>query len=125
MVRDHENWYVYQEVGTFNIPDVHSSLFKLRINLEVAQNTNKTNYYNIDPLNGNNYKAWEFQIKMILTEHNVEQMISVKYRVENYETDQLREEAKREENKYKSILVQCVDDMQIDIIRDQETAYDM
>jgi len=68
----------------------------------MAQNTHKTNYYNIDPLNGDNYEAWKFRVKMILPEHNVEQMIFVKYRVENYETDQLREEAKRKENKCKS-----------------------
>lgn len=90
----------------------------------MAQNINKTNYYNIDPLNGDNYKAWKFRIKMILTEHNVEKIIEIKYRDEDYESAQ-REEARKKENKCKSILVQCIDDMQIDIIRDKNTAYDM
>lgn len=51
-------------------------------------------------------------------------MIAAKYRDEDYETSVQNEEAKKRENKCKSILVQCIDDMQIDIIRDKETAYD-
>lgn len=91
----------------------------------MAQNTNKINHYNIDPLNGDNYEAWKFRVKMILTEHNVEKMIEKKYRDEDYEIATQKEEAKKKKNKCKSILVQCIDDMQIDIIRNKETAYDM
>lgn len=67
----------------------------------------------------------KFRIKMILAEHSVEHMIAVKYRDKDYATPALKEEAKRKENKCKPILVQCIDDMQIDVIRNKETAYDM
>lgn len=65
----------------------------------MAQNTNKNNSYNIDPLNGENYEAWKFRVKTILIEHNVEEMISDRYSDENYETQKQKEEAKRRENK--------------------------
>lgn len=48
----------------------------------------------------------------------------MKYKDEDYELAQ-REEARKKENKCKSILIQCIDDMQIDIVRDKTTAYDM
>lgn len=45
-------------------------MLRLRSQVKMAQNTNKINYYNIDPLNSDNYEAWKFRVKMILTEHN-------------------------------------------------------
>lgn len=46
----------------------------------MTQSTNKSNYYNINPLNGDNYEAWKFRVKMILIEQNVEKMMEAKYK---------------------------------------------
>ena len=85
----------------------------------------KYSHYNVDPLNGNNYEAWKFRVKTILIEHNVEDMIQTEYRAEGYADENRREEAKKKDNKCKSIIVQCIEDTQIDIVRNKETAYAM
>lgn len=90
----------------------------------MAQNT-KYNYYNIDSLNENNYEAWKFRVETILREQNVEDMIQSEYKGEDYTDQRRREEEKKRDNKCKSIIVQCIEDMQIDIIRNKETAYAM
>lgn len=90
----------------------------------MAQNT-KYSHYNIDPLNGNNYEAWKFRVETILIEQNVEDMIRTEYRDEDYTDIKRKEEAKKRDNKCKSIIVQCIEDTQIDIVRYKETAYAM
>lgn len=90
----------------------------------MAQNM-KYNHYNIDPLNGNNYEAWKFRVKTILIEQNVIDMIRSEYRREEYSDEGRREQAEKRDNKCKSIIVQCIEDTQIDIVRDKKTAYDM
>lgn len=85
----------------------------------------KYSHYNVDPLNGNNYEAWKFRVETILIEHSVEDMIRTEYRAEGYTDENRREEAKKRDNKCKSIIVQCIEDTQIDIVRNKETAYAM
>lgn len=70
----------------------------------------KYNHYSINPLNGNNYDAWKFRVETILIEHNVGDMIQTEYKGENYGDQKKKEEAKKRDNKYKSIIVQCVED---------------
>lgn len=85
----------------------------------------KYNHYNIDLLNGNNYEAWKFRVETIFIEYNVDDMIQIEYRIEDYTDQKRREEAKKRDNKCKSIIVQCIEDTQIDIIRNKETGYAM
>lgn len=90
----------------------------------MAQNI-KGHYYNVEPLNGNNYESWSFRVKTILIENDVEEMIRIKYVRETYADDATREQARKKDNRCKTIIVQCIDDTQIDIIRDKETSYEM
>jgi len=67
----------------------------------------------------------KFRVESILIEQNVKDMIRKEYKAEEYTDANNREEAKRRDNKCKSIIVQCIGDTQIDIIRNKETAYAM
>lgn len=100
------------------------STLQTKNNRKMAYNTKYT-HYNVDPLNGNNYEAWKFRVETILIEQNVQDMIQVEYRDETYTDENRREDARKKDNKCKSIIVQCIEDTQIDIVRNKATAYAM
>ena len=80
----------------------------------------KYNHYNIDPLNGSNYGAQKFRVETVLFEQNVLGMIQIEFKEEAYTDSKVREEARKKDNKCKSIIVQCIEDTQIDIVRNKE-----
>lgn len=52
-------------------------------------------------------------------------MIQIEYKDETYTDENRREDAKKKDNKGKSIIVQCIEDTQIDIVRNKRTIYAM
>lgn len=83
------------------------------------------NNFNIELLQASNYHTWKFRIKTLLEEYDVACCIENEYNESVYEDDKKKMEARKRENKCKSLLVQCIDDTQIDLIQDKQTAYSM
>lgn len=83
------------------------------------------NTYNVEPLNSNNYHMWRFRMEILLTEKEVFDMIESQLDENNYATEAARIIARKADNKCKSLIVQCIENSQIDIIRGKSTAYDM
>lgn len=72
----------------------------------------------IEPLSGNNYHTWKFRIELILEEREVLDYVKCQVALEEAA-------AKKKDNKAKSILVQCIEDSEIESLRDCKTAYEM
>lgn len=85
---------------------------------KIASMSNQTGKYCIEPLNGNNYNNWKFRMEMILAENEVKKL------VEN-EVDATKSDEVKKDNKAKSLIIQCVDDSQLESLRDCQTAYAM
>lgn len=86
--------------------------------------------YNVPLFNGDNFLNWKFRMESLLTEHDV--VASVKY--ENYLTDDSTDtsgskmdkpERKRKDNVAKNIIVQCIHDNQLNLLRNKNSAYEM
>lgn len=73
---------------------------------------------NIEPLNGKNYHNWKFRVEMLLAEYDVSAMIQSKVNTT------VPAELKKD-NKAKSILVQCVEDTEIESLRDCKSVFQM
>lgn len=88
---------------------------------------NKVNTYNIEPLRSDNYHTWKFRMQMLLTEKGVDHMIEMEFKEENCtETEaEKKQAAKRKDDLCKNLIVQCVHDSQIDIIRGKKTGHAM
>ena len=88
---------------------------------------NSTNNLNVELLNANNYHTWKFRMTMLLTEKDVIGWTKEEFNEVNLaasrETEKVK--AKKDNNLCKSLIVQCLDDSQIDLVRDKETAYQM
>lgn len=85
----------------------------------------KVNAFNVEPLNSDNYHTWKFRMVTLLTEKGVDEFIKVKFETVNYPDEEQKKKATAKDNLCKNLLVQCIDDSQIDIIRDKKTSYDM
>lgn len=85
------------------------------------------NSFNVELLNDKNYHTWKFRMLTLLTEKEVVDAIKVEFKKEGYTEAEKKEmvEAQKMDNKSKSIIVQCLSDSQIDLIREKETAYSM
>lgn len=83
------------------------------------------NYFNIDPLNGDNYVTWKFRVTTLLVEQEVVDMIGKKFVESDYTDEQKRREAKKKDDKCKLLIVQSVANGQIDLVRDKKTAFAM
>lgn len=82
--------------------------------------------YTIEALNGNNYYNWKFRMEMILAENEVSETI---LKETDLTQSQLSEKEKavlsKKEAKAKSLIVQCVEDNQLECLRDMKTAFQM
>lgn len=83
------------------------------------------NSFNVELLNSNNYHTWKFRMHVLFEEKGVYEFISSEYKDSDYAEERKRQDAKKKDNMCKSLIVQCLDDSQIDIIRGKETAYSM
>lgn len=72
----------------------------------------------IEPLNGNNYHTWKFRIELILAEYDVLTHVQNEVALED-------NTARKKDNKAKSLLVQCIEDSEIESLRECKTAYQM
>lgn len=79
--------------------------------------------YMVEPLNGSNYHNWKFRMLMLLAENDVAGCVNHEY-VQDVE-DTKCELDRKKENRAKNLIVQCVDDSQIENLRDKVSAYQM
>lgn len=85
----------------------------------------QTKNFCIEPLNGLNYHNWKFRVEMLMAQENISEFIE---EAENYDTitDEARKiEKHRKDKKAQSIIVQCVEDTQLECLRNKKTAYEM
>lgn len=109
---------------------------EIRNNLKIASNleekalkkkmaeSNKNNF-NVELLTGSNYYTWKFRMNVLLEEKDVYEFIINEFKEDDYNDDKKREEARKKDNKCKSLIIQCLHDSQIEIVRDDKTAYGM
>lgn len=91
----------------------------------MADNATFKNSFNIEPLNSNNFHTWKFRMQTLFMEKEVLDCITTEYDPDNYTDVQQREQARKRDNRCKSYIVQCINDAQIELIREQNTAYKM
>ena len=85
----------------------------------------KKNNSNVDLLDENNYHTWKFRMTTLLSEKDVVGWISKEFNEADYVENVAKQKAKKEDNLCKSIIVQCIHDSQIELVREKETAYSM
>lgn len=85
----------------------------------------KKNNFNIELLNSNNYHTWKFRLNILFEEKDVLECIKNEFNENNYNTETEKKAARIKDNKCKSYIVQCLEDNQIDLVRDKSTAYSM
>ena len=88
---------------------------------------NGTNNLNVELLNANNYHTWKFRMTILLTEKDVIGWTKEEFNEVNFDVSKVTEKvkARKDNNLCKSLIVQCLDDSQIDLVRAKETAYQM
>lgn len=91
----------------------------------MASTGNAKNSFNIELLNANNYHTWKFRMEVLFCEKEVMECLEKDFSEDDYEEEEEMKNAKKADNKCKSYIVQCLDDSQIDLIRDKDTAYSM
>lgn len=88
-------------------------------------NLSSKNSFNVELLNGNNYHTWKFRMHVLLEEKEVKEFIEKEYDEEEYTDEKKKAEAKKKDSRCKSLIVQCLEDTQIDIVREKDTAFSM
>lgn len=83
------------------------------------------NNFNIELLNGNNYMTWKFRVKVLLEEKGVCKWTKTEFNPNIYSEEKVKELELKQDKLCKSILVQCLDDSQLDIVSDKENACQM
>lgn len=81
--------------------------------------------YHIEVLNGNNYYNWKFRMEMILAENGVLEYVEAEIDISSLTTSKDKEAQIRKDSKAKSLIIQCVDDNQLECLRDKKTAFQM
>lgn len=89
----------------------------------MAQSAHIRNYC-IEQLNGGNYYNWKFRMEAILAENGVSEVIKTESDVNNMQENEKTAFVKND-NKAKSLIIQCVEDSQLESLRDKNTAYKM
>lgn len=79
----------------------------------------------VDRLTGENYHTWKFRMRLILKEQGLNDMIENEFNAENFEQAADLNAARRRDSKCMNIITQCIESSQIEIIRNQRTAYGM
>lgn len=83
------------------------------------------NNFNIELLNVNNYHTWKFRIENLLMEQGVFELVQNEFDASAYQEEKDKVAAQKKDIKCKSLIVQCIDDSQIDLVRSKSTAYAM
>lgn len=71
----------------------------------------------VEPLVGSNYYNWKFRMEMILAEHNVLEYVTEETKPSSLTSEPAKKDFKINDNKAKSIIVQCVDDSQLECFK--------
>lgn len=74
-------------------------------------------------LNSENFNNWKFRVKALLEEKQIE--AALEKEITDFENETEKNEFKIEDAKAKSILIQCITDKHLDIIKDSGTAKEM
>lgn len=101
-------------IWNFIIPLHHSSGF----GPSLAKMECKLNKFNITPFSGSCFGNWLYRIKLVLEENNLLETLKSTY--DDY--SKLSEEQKKSNIKAKNILVQCIADSHLEIIKECKTA---
>lgn len=80
---------------------------------------------NIDPFDGTNFSSWKFRMTLILKEKDVFEVIEHIFNETIYNTEAKVREYKTKDVKARSLIVQCVTDGQLELLKNKESAYDM
>uniref|UniRef100_A0A1Y1L115 Retrovirus-related Pol polyprotein from transposon TNT 1-94 n=1 Tax=Photinus pyralis TaxID=7054 RepID=A0A1Y1L115_PHOPY len=80
--------------------------------------------YNIDQLADDNYLNWKFRMEMILDENAVKECVTKEIDITTLNEDE-QGRMKKNNSKDKSLIVQCVSDKHLEILRDKESAFAM
>lgn len=78
---------------------------------------------NLPQLEAGNFNNWKFRVKILLEEKQVINVLETD--IINIQDATLKEEMLKKDAKAKSIIVQCITDKHLDLIKDSETAKDM
>lgn len=77
----------------------------------------------IEPFKGDNFHNWKFRVEALLLEHDLKDCI------ENTKYPKLIDKndgnAIKKDNKAKNLLIQCMHDSQLTVVRNKPTAYSM
>lgn len=120
----HKRLWVQAGHSNQNLISKQQLKVKTRSSKNVKEMANKNNF-NIELLNGNNYAACKFRIKILLEEKGVGIWVENEFTPSAYTDDSKREQDKKKDKLCQSIIVQCLDDSQLDFIRDKENAFEM
>lgn len=77
----------------------------------------------IEPFKGENFQNWKFRVESLLLEHDLIECI------ENTKFTKLIDKgdqnAKKKDNRAKNMIIQCIHDSQLSVVRNKSTAYAM
>ncbi|KAF2890940.1 hypothetical protein ILUMI_15233 [Ignelater luminosus] len=77
-----------------------------------------SNKFNINPFDGSNFHNWKFRMRRILDEYGV--LSSIENEVDNKDAN-----VTKNDKKAMSLIVQCVNDGQLEILMEKESSYSM
>ncbi|KAF2890377.1 hypothetical protein ILUMI_15796, partial [Ignelater luminosus] len=77
-----------------------------------------SNKFNINPFDGSNFHNWKFRMRRILDEYGV--LSSIENEVDNKDAN-----ATKNDKKAMSLIVQCVNDGQLEILMEKKSSYSM
>lgn len=83
--------------------------------------------HNIEPLalDGSNFSSWKYRVKLLLMEKDIIDIIEKQFDESIYDTEEKKKDFKTKDIKARSLIVQCVSDRQLELIKNKDSAYDM
>lgn len=81
--------------------------------------------YCVEQLNERNYHNWKFRMEMILEENGCLENVKSETDVNTIVDEQKKNTYLKMDSKAKSLIVQCVEDSQLEYLREKDTAYKM
>lgn len=73
-------------------------------------------------LTANNFNNWKFRVKALLEERQVQEVLQM---IPTELTDEKRREFESKDARAKSIIIQCITDKHLDLVKDAKTAKEM
>lgn len=86
---------------------------------------NVNNNLVLEPLNGKNFYNWKFRIEAVLQAKEVDYTIEKKYERGDFENEEAFKKYQKHDRLAKSLIVQSVEDSQLEILREKESANEM